>query len=168
MAPTASPSPAIIGFGATDASWNAHHIAASDFAPGAAYNPDQNLPKINGYAGARYVATNHSNGRVLGYMMNLMPGTTVAAAKASVLQEFPSDASVIWFTARDSCAQLEVKSAILGAVLGDPNIGAPDGMAFVELDTEHSDGTASYDSKNINQAILLLGNYATAADAPAC
>lgn len=167
-APTASPAPVITGFGATDAAWNAHDTADSDFAPGAAYNPDPNLPKINGHTGARYVATNHTNGRVLGYMMNLMPGTTLDAAKATVSQEFPSDASFVWFAARDTCAQLEVKSATLGAALSDLKIGDPDGLAFIELDTEHSEGTASYDPKNINQAILLLGNYATAGDAPAC
>lgn len=166
--PTASARPAIIGFGATDASWNAHHTADSDFAPGAAYDPDTNLPKINGHTGARYVATNHSNGRVLGYMMNLMPGTAVDGAKASVLQEFPSDALVMWFAVKDSCAQLEVKSAILGAVLSDPKIGDPDGMALVELDTVHSDGSASYDPNNINEAILLLGSETTTSDAPAC
>src|SRR5487761_32961 len=144
-APTKSPSSALTGFGATDAAWNAHHTADTDFAVGAAYNPDPNLPKINGHTGAHYVATNHSNGRVLGYMMNFTSGTSVATAKTSVLQEFPADASIIWFAVRDSCAQLEVKSAMLGAELGDPQIGDPDGLAFVEVDTVHSDGTATYD-----------------------
>ena len=109
QAPTASPSPDITGFGATDASWNAHHTADLDFAPGAVYDADANLPKINGHTGARYVATNHSNGRVLAYSMNLMPGTTIVAAKASLLTEFPLDASFLWFSVKDTCAQLEVK-----------------------------------------------------------
>ena len=39
---------------------------------------------------------------------------------------------------------------------------------FVELDTVHSAGTASYDPNNVNQALVLLGNYATAGDAGAC
>lgn len=46
------------------------------------------------HARARNFATMHSNGRVLGYSANLMPGTPVSAAKAFLLQDFPSDAWV--------------------------------------------------------------------------
>ncbi len=37
-------------------------------------------------------------------------------------------------------------------------------MASVEVDTVHSDGTSSYDPNNVNEAILMLGSYATAGD----
>lgn len=119
----------------------------------------------------------HSNGRVLGYTMNLAPGTTEAVAKETVLREFPTDASILWYTvnpagsaqaANGACGQMEVKSAELGLALSDPAIGDAEGMAFIELSTVSSDGSSGYDAKNINQALFLLGSYATAADAPAC
>lgn len=165
---TSPPADAITGFGATDASWNAHHTADTEFAPGAAYNPDPNLPQVNGHTGAHYVATNHTDGRVLGYTMNLMPDTGITEAKASVISEFPSDASIVWFGVKDSCAQMEVKSAILGFALKDPAIGDAGGLAFVELDTVRSDGSSTYDANNINEALLMLGRYMSAADAPTC
>jgi hypothetical protein len=152
----------ITGFGATDAAWSSRHTEDKAFAPGAVYDADPSV-----YSGARYVAVNHSNGRVLGYTMNFPP-SPATAVKAEVLKEFPSDASILWFSVRDTCAQFETKSAKLGAALGAPAIGDPDGMVFVEVYDVHSDGTSTYDANSINQALVMLGNYATSADAPAC
>lgn len=162
---TSSPSSAaedITGFGATDAVWSAHHTEDKAFAPGAVYDSDPSV-----YSGARYVAVNHSNGKVLGYTMNFAP-SPVSVVKAAVLKEFPSDASILWFSVRDTCAQFETKSAKLGAVLSTPAIGDPEGMAFIEVYHVHSDGTSAYDANGINQALVMLGNYTTSADAPAC
>lgn len=159
----ASAGPIVTGFGATEAAWNSNHTADSKYAPGAVYDPDPNVR-----SGDRYDATMHTDGHVLGYTMNLPAGTTVDAAKAAVLREFPSDASIIWFVARDSCALLEVKSALLGSALGDPKIGDAEGMALIELDTVHPDGTSSYDPRNINEGLFGLGSFATSGDAPAC
>ena len=161
-ASTPSAADDITGFGATDADWSAHHTEDKAFAPGAVYDPD---PRV--YSGARYVAVNHSNGRVLGYTMNFVP-SPVSAVKSEVLKEFPSDASILWFSVRDTCAQFETKSAKLGGALGPPAIGDPDGMVFVEVYDVHSNGTSTYDANSINQALVMLGNYATSADAPAC
>lgn len=161
----ASPTPAadgIVGFGATDAAWTAHHTEDKAFAPGAVYDADPSV-----YSGARYTAVSHSNGRVLRYTMNFAP-SPVSIVKAELLKEFPSDASILWFSVRDTCAQLEIKSAKLGGALSDPAIGDPDGMAFAEVYDVHGDGTSTYDANSINQALTMLGTYRTSADAPAC
>lgn len=170
---SSSPSPAadsITGFGATDTAWNAHHTAATDsgLAPGCCYSPDPSLPQVNGHVGYRYFAVQHSNGRVLDYEMDLHPGTSSAEAKAEVLREFPPDATVLWFAVKASCAQMEIQSAALGKALAVPAIGDPAGEGSVELNTVHADGTSSYDARNINELIVSLGSYATAADSPAC
>jgi hypothetical protein len=38
----------------------------------------------------------------------------------------------------------------------------------VEFGTDNSDGTSGYDSSNVTSAILGLGTYRTAGEAPAC
>jgi hypothetical protein len=168
IAPTAAPAPVLVGFGATDAVWNANHTADSDFAPGAVYNPDPNLPTINGHTGAGYVTVQHTHGQVLGYGMNLLPNTGIEAAKATTMGEFPGDAAILWFMVKDTCAQMEVKSPAVGSALSDPTIGDSLGLVFIELDTVHTDGTASYDAQNVNEGLVGLGRYNTAAEGPAC
>jgi hypothetical protein len=173
-APTVSPPPAqapvptVVGFGATDADWNAHHSETPGFAPHAVYDPDPSLPRVNGHTGSRYYAVNHMNRRVLNYSMSLRPGTPVGAAKTQALQEFPTDVTVVWFRVRDTCAQMEVKSATLGAALADPTIGDPQGLAIIEFSTHQPDGTSIYSAANVDDVILTLGSYATPNDAPAC
>jgi hypothetical protein len=100
--------------------------------------------------------------------MNLHPQTTIDQAKAIVLQEFPSDTAILWFAVKDSCAEMEVQSATLGSVLGTPGIGDPQGRAYVELDSRLPDGNSTYNPKSIDEAIVVLASYPTAADAGPC
>jgi hypothetical protein len=171
-APTLGPKVAerIIGFGATTADWNANHVATTDsgLAAGCCYNPDSTLPKVNGHVAYRYFTVNPTNDRVMNYLMDLHPGTTIAEAKAEMLREFPSDASVLWFAVKDTCAQMEVQSATLGNVFGTPSIGDPKGEVFVEVYTVQAGGDAIYDPRNLNEGLLILLSKETAADAGAC
>jgi hypothetical protein len=66
---------------------------------------------------------------------------------------------------------MEVQSKTLGSVLSTPKIGDPDGMVFVEFFTSTSqtqNSNSTYDPQNVNSALLQLGNYASASDAPGC
>jgi hypothetical protein len=160
----------VVGFGATTADWNAHHVATTDsgLAAGCCYNPDSTLPRVNGHVAYRYFTVNPTNDRVMNYLMDLHPGTTIAQAKAEMLREFPSDASVLWFAVKDTCAQMEVQSATLGKVFATPAIGDPKGEVFVEVYTVQAGGDAIYDPRNLNEGLLILLSNETAADAPAC
>lgn len=166
--PQASPVAKVIGFGATNADWEAHHIPSSVCSAGSCYNPDPNLPPTNGHLSTRYYAVDHSNGRVTNYQMNLLPHTPVSAAKAEDLQEFPADVSVVWYQVKDTCAQMEIRSATLGTALGSPTIGDSAGYAAVEFTTLAADGTSGYTEGNINNIFLVLGSYLTPADNPGC
>lgn len=170
-APSPSPAastPPVTGFGATNADWESHHTAYSGCSPGSCYNPDPNLPQTNGHVGIRYYAVDHSNGHVTNYQMNLPQQTPISAAKAEALQEFPSDATALWYQVKDSCSQMEVKSAALGAALGNSAIGDAAGYAFVEFSTLAADGSSGYTEGNINNLILTLGSYPTPSDASGC
>ncbi len=166
--PEAAPVAKVIGFGATNADWEAHHIPTSVCSPGSCYNPDPNLPQTNGHVGIRYYAVDHSNGHVTNYQMNLVPHTPISAAKAEALQEFPPDVTVVWYQVKDTCSQMEIKSATLGAALGSPTIGDSAGYAAVEFTTLAADGTSGYTAGNINNVFLVLGSYLTPADNPGC
>jgi hypothetical protein len=165
-APTsAAPTTAgLTGFGATVGAWNAHHTADSDFTPGSVYNPDPTLPQINGHTGAIYVAVIVLAGRVENYTMNLHP-SGLAAAIAVTMREMPSDATILWKAARDTCWQAEVKSAAIAHALGTND---PQGQAMIELSNQLADGSAAAAPKTFNNAILTLDASTTAAAAPAC
>jgi len=81
-------------------------------------------------------------------------------------QEFPADATVLWYAVKDTCAQMEVKSAALGKVLGQ--FGDPEGQVFVELYSVQPGGNAIYDSQDINEGLFVMLTNPTASDAPAC
>lgn len=176
-APPPAPPPAqpIIGFGATIADWNANHVADTRFNTNAVYNPDPSL----GYDelhDSKYYMVQVQNGQVLGYEMRLPNGSSLSAAQAEIMQEFPPDASILWQQARtsdpsDSCYQMEIKSSRLGQALSEPAIGDAAGEVWVELFTDtpqNVNENSVYDGSNVNGANLMLGSYATAADAPGC
>jgi hypothetical protein len=98
--------------------------------------------------------------------MNLHPQTTIDQAKLIALREFPSDTKILWYVVKDVCANMEVQSAILGSALR--GLGDSVGDVYVELDSAASDGTATYDASNTNEAILVMATYATASEGPAC
>jgi hypothetical protein len=174
QAPPAPPTVAVVGFGATDAEWNSRHRQTPGFTAGAVYDPDPSLPQVNGRVGSRYFAVIHQEGGVLSYSMALHAGTSIKEARTAVMQEFPLDAKAMWFNVKANgglsgpCAQMAIQSRVLGTSLADPKIGDPEGYAIVEFGTDHSDGRSGYDPNNVTAAILGLGTYRTAAEAPAC
>jgi hypothetical protein len=155
--------PLITGFGATHDDWNRSHIADTRFTPNSAYNPDPTLsdPRYND----RYIVTSRM-GRVLSYEMRLSGNPDIGAAKAAALKEFPSDASLVWFSQKSACFQMELKSAILGAALSDPSNS--NGATLVEFQTRTQDGKDTYSPTDNNDIFFNLGVYQNAQDAPAC
>jgi hypothetical protein len=162
----ASATGGITGFGATDAAWNRAHVADHTYAPGAAYDPDPSLPKVNGRVADRYYAVMHEEGHVLGYSERFRP-QPISQAKALLLREFPPDAQTVWFRAVGaSCAQMLVRSRTLGRALGTKRIGDPQGAALIEF----SSGAAAdhYNPRSVNDAFLLLYALVGKTGAPGC
>lgn len=100
--------------------------------------------------------------------MNLAPNTSIASARTRAMSELPPDARVSWFEVKDTCAQMEVQSPILGDVLRDPAIGDPSGNAIVELDTQYDDAPPGYNATGINEIIFAVGTFTTPNQAPGC
>ncbi len=156
----------LTGFGATTAAWNGAHTAVSGFAPGAVYNPDRSLPRVNGHEGADYAAVLHENGHVLDYEYRFT-NRPIAAAKATVLRtEFPSDAKIAWFVVKRTCAQMLVTSKKVGQALGLKAIGDKAGAAFIEFSSGLND--YSYDSRAVNDALLQINTLVPKSQAPGC
>ena len=158
--------PKLTGFGATTAPWNAAHTEVPGFAPGAVYDADPSLPRVNGHVGSRYFAVQHEDGRVLQYEM-AFANQPVSDVRAETLSgEFPPDAKMLWFAVKDSCAQMLVQSATLGKALGSKDVGDPSGTALVEF----SSGALgnSYDPSRVNDAIFMLAGYTAQSAAPGC
>ncbi len=173
--PAAPQTPTLTGYGALLADWNAHHTPDTRYDANSVYNPDPSLGSDTEHD-AKYYTVNTQAGRVLNYQMRLPNNGKQTTAQAEVMQEFPSDATVLWQKAQtadatSACYQMEVKSAVLGTALSDKAIGDATGVVFVEFSTD-TPQTASansvYDTANVNLAILQLGSYQTAADAPGC
>jgi hypothetical protein len=150
----------VTGFGATRDDWNRSHISDPRFAPNAAYNPD---PTLSDQAhDDRYIVTS-GPGRVLSYEMRL-PGTPdIKTAKSESLREFPSDASILWYSQKPTCYQMEIESRALGAALSDSQ-----GAALVEFQTLTPDGKDVYNQADNNDIFFNLGLYPTVENGPAC
>ncbi len=154
-------SPAVTGFGATDAAWNSSHKADTHFAPGAAYNPNPAVP-----GGTEYAAVSHENGHVLDYEYRFKD-KPIGAAKADVLRtQFPADVKVVWFTVKRTCAQMMVTSATLGKVLRAKPIGDSHGSALVEFSSGAAEN--SYSARAVNDALFLLLPLEPKSKAPGC
>jgi hypothetical protein len=83
-------------------------------------------------------------------------GTSIADAKAAVLQEFPRDAHVVSFIAKDVCAQMEVRSGSLESSLSADSF--PDRI-WVEFNNSAASATAGhtvYDPSNVDTALVSL------------
>jgi hypothetical protein len=107
---------------------------------------------------------NQIAGRVLNYEIAEYPKTNYTEARAEALKgEFPPDATILWEATKDTCAQMEIQSATLGQALATPAVGDPQGRVLVEFTTG-----SGYDPNNITGVILMLGNYSSAGEAPAC
>lgn len=101
------------------------------------------------------------------YQMNI-PSEPIRDAIERSLQELPPDAHELWGAKRDTCYQAELVSKTLGRALAAPAIGDPEGDVFVEFDTILPDGSSIYERAHVNEILVGLGSYPTAASGPAC
>ncbi len=172
---TAPSATVLTGYGALQEDWNNHHQQDPNYSKNEVYNPTPGLGSDSSHTD-KYYALTTSSGRVTGYQMRLQNGQSLAAAQQEVMQEFPSDASILWQNAvtsdpTNSCYQMEIKSPTLGKVLESKTFGDPQGEAFVELSTDTpqtANDNSYYSSSNVNSAILQFLVNQTAADASGC
>lgn len=157
----------IRGIGATDAEWEAAHIADSQYQAGSAYDPTPGLGPDPDHTD-RYFAVVHLAGIVFAFTERLPHGTSINAAKRAALAELPKDGRIVWFASLDTCAEMELESKTLGRALADPAIGNPKGRLFVEFATETPAGDSGYSAKNANELFLNLIDVPTVDDAPLC
>lgn len=130
---TTAPAAGITGLGATDAQWNAVHLAAPGYPPKTAYDPNPDLPRVHGHTAAAYTRVRHRGGHVTGYDFHVT-ARPVAAAQALILrQELPADLQQRWFVRRRTCAQMRATSATLGQALGSTSIGDPSGTRHAHI-----------------------------------
>jgi hypothetical protein len=163
---TQASSSAITGFGATDTAWNEAHTPVPGFTPGAVYDADPSLPKVNGHTGARYTVVEHDNGYVLGYVYHFA-NAPISAAKADVLRtQLPFDARVVWFARKDTCAQMMVRSAKLAQTLGPMPIGDKAGTVLVEFNSGANEDT--YDPRSVNDAYFIALPLESSSQVPGC
>ena len=153
-------------FGATDQVWNTRHKPAPDQKPDTAYDPDPSLPPVNGKVAPRYQFVLHDKGRIVQLVRELPSGTAIDAARGITMEELPSDATVLWFAVKDTCAQLEVQSASLATALA-PN-GDDHGYALVEFTTIQPNGSANYNPNNIGGLRITATAAPTPSDVPTC
>lgn len=157
----------LTGYGATQSEWNASHTADTNFATNSAYNPTSGLG--NGYSD-KYTSVLWTNGRALSYQIGFPSGTSMSTAITTVMQEFPSDVSILWQQENSSdsenvCYQMELHSATLGQALEN------DGDAFVEYQTIETSDTSTgigYYANNINNVSLRNADYKKPSQASGC
>ncbi|MBV8162496.1 MAG: hypothetical protein JO265_16380 [Acidimicrobiia bacterium] len=153
-------------FGATDQVWDSRHKPAPGLKAGTAYDPDPSLPPLNGQVAPRYTFVVHDKGRVVQLVEELPAGTAIDQARGFAMQELPSDATVLWFAVKDTCAQLEAQSTALAQALPANGDGA--GFALVEFTTVEPNGVQDYKPNNIGGIRITATAALTPSDAPAC
>ena len=158
----------ITGFGALVDDWNRVHTPDHDFAAGSVYDPDPELPSINGHTGAVYVLVSPSDGRILSYAMNLPAGTSLRTAIASAGRQFPPDARILWTARRDLCVQAQFASRLLGRALAVPIIGDPRGLVMVEFEDIDDRGNDVAGPQRFNSASFDLGGTGSPGASPTC
>jgi hypothetical protein len=155
------------GYGATLADWNASHTVDNGFTANTTYDPTNGLG--NGY-NDKYTSVLWIGGRALGYQIGFPNGTSIGSAKDTVMQEFPSDATILWQQQNNSdptniCYQMEVKSPTIGQALQS------DGNTFVEFQTIATSDTSTavgYYANNVNNASLRNTDYKKASAVGGC
>jgi hypothetical protein len=153
----------VVGYGATRATWDRLHVADPRLDPGAGYDPTPGLGASERGDDRYFEVTGDP---VIQYSERLPHGTSIASAKRAALAELPSDGRIVWFTTRDTCAQMELQSSRLEAAMASD--APPLGQVFVEVATETSQGDSGYDPRNANELIFIIGIYPKASDAPGC
>ena len=146
-----SSTPTVTGFGATNAEWNATHVADKSCAPCSNYNPDPALAKA---VGDKYSAVLRTDGHVSDYIYSFV-NQSFEAAKANVLRtQFPSDAKVVWFRHTPKCVQMLVKSAAIGKELRGIHFHDPTGSVLVYFFSGLDE--KPYSARSVNEALLKL------------
>jgi hypothetical protein len=143
----------LIGFGASDSAWNAHHIPDPNpkITPGSSYDPDPNLKTISSN-GDKYIGVIHGDGRVVQYSLESPSRTTRAEAINEIILEFPSDLKIIWQKQFDTCYQVEFHSATLAKQVPPSDLRSGYvTVAFVHYD---ADANPVSDTTVIDEAIL--------------
>lgn len=156
------PADGLTGFGATNAAWEANHRADSTFDPGSAYNRATQFasPSEDPRFADEYYGVSHDGGRVTNYYMKFPANTTIAKARARVLQELP-DAKPRWFAVKGTCAQTSLGSKRLALA-----VPGSQGQVLVQFTSRVA--ADHYSPSDISTAILMLSADASAAEAPGC
>jgi hypothetical protein len=90
------------------------------------------------------------------YNRSFRSGTSIADARAAVLNEFPRDAHVASFTVRNICALMEVRSVSLESGLSAG--GFPDRI-WVEFNNSAENTTHTvYDPSSVDTALISVEN----------
>ena len=82
------------------------------------------------------------------------------------MQELPSDAVVLWFAIKDTCAQMEAQSVALGQALSPSGDGG--GFALVEFTTVEPNGQQVYRSDHVGGIRITATAALTPSDATPC
>jgi hypothetical protein len=153
--------PSLTGFGATTASWDAHHKADPNFAAGSTYDPTPGLGSPND----RYYSVNSQNSHITSYSERFAAGTSLASAKAQAMRELPSGAHVLWSATKDTCTQMGVTSARLDTALGanDKTWKKGDGVLV-----EFTSDAGTYNAASDPEAFFSEGDVSTSQAAGAC
>jgi hypothetical protein len=80
--------------------------------------------------------------------------------------ELPSDARIVWFVRKDSCAQMMVRSAKVGRELGSKATGDKAGAVMIEFSSGANEDT--YNPGAVNDALFLLLPLEPSSAAPGC
>ncbi len=120
---------------------------------------------------AKFFNVTYGSGRVVSFGMSMPANAPEKTAMRVVLSAMPADTRVLWTAAKvsEGCFQAELRSTMLGAALSTTDLADPHGDVFVELDSDAlNGGSPLWDPSNVTEAIVMLGSYPTAADAPDC
>jgi hypothetical protein len=166
-APTQAPNPqpakpVLTKYGAKQSDWDKTHTADNRFSADSSYNPTPGLGESDKNDDAYYALNGTSS-----YEMRLAKNGNVQDAITTVMNEFPSDAKIVWqqLNTTDTtteCYQVEIESGTLGAAL------TTNGRAYYYLDTEPGTDNLHYNPANVNHATLTYLDYATPSEAPGC
>jgi hypothetical protein len=117
----------LTGYGATIASWNAHHVADRRAAPGTAYDP---LNDGNGTD--RFAGVLTQDGRVVGFTIQFPKGSAGVSrreAEQQVRSVLPHDVTQVYDLTEPGCELLQYQSPTLRQAVG----GSSDGRVNAEF-----------------------------------
>jgi hypothetical protein len=158
----------LTGFGATEASWNAHHKKVTPkvgkglgacAAPSTCYGPTITTPLGDR---PQFLFVDRSDGHIIGFTYSLPTNTSEAQAKREVRSVVPSDAkptrSGMQGTAPVTCFTWILRSAKLARAL-PARLGMTKGEIGVAFSSVDHNGYVRYNPKNVNEASLTIVQY---------